>query len=261
MNNLKKLNYSQIKTTYLTACKNNDIDTIKEVLQYMIKHKKEDLFSRLNTGLIVACMNGHLEQVRYFLTSKELSMHANIGVGASFEEPIVKACEYGRLEIIKYLLFSTELSIHADIQKGNFHAFIAACRKNQIEVIDYLFNETNIKDKITIDTIKRGFDIACRNLEVEPIKFLLENTNLKNEIDFNTFISEKFEVALLSKNLEAIRYFIFDLNIEKSIIIEQALKRYPNQEIENWFELKSINRELTNSLIDNKDYKNKKIKI
>jgi hypothetical protein len=264
MNNLeelKDLSVGILRKKHLEACKNNDIETIKCLLLLIEEKHPNDLLSTLNGGLIGACIRDDLELVRYFLTTKDTKINANINVGFGIAaEPIRHACENGHLEIIKYLLTSQELKEHAHIDT-KYSPFVAACRKNQLEVVEYFLNAPEIKDKISKKIIKDGVEIACRNGQVEPIKYLFEKTDLKNEENFHKFLIEIFELALEYKNLEVMRYFVFDLDMDKNNKINKSLKKHPNKEVENWFELKNMNTDLTNELVYSNDNNKKRLKL
>jgi hypothetical protein len=259
MNKLSDLNYGQIRKQYMEACAHNDVVKVKNLLAIIANKHPEDLLPRLNNGLLSACVNGNLELVKYFLTTKDLPINANINVGAGVKEPIRQACENGHIELIEYLLASPELSEHAYIDEKGF-PFIAACRKNQLPVMDFFLNNELTKNQINMEMIKTGIELACRNEQVEPIKYLIEKTNIRQEKDFYSFINLTFELALQYKNIDTIRYFIFDLGIEKNKEIEEILKNQPNEDADKWFELVKINNDLYNELNANKQ-NNKGLKL
>ena len=80
---------------------------------------------KLNKVFINSCQKGHLEIVKYLLTSPELKEHANIH--AQDDLGFRLACNYGHLEIVKYLLTSPDLKEHADIHADNDYGFGWAC--------------------------------------------------------------------------------------------------------------------------------------
>lgn len=69
--------------------------------------------SGTNSFLSSACRMGHLNIVKFLLTSEEVKHHADIH--RYNDEPIQTACQCGQLEIVKYLLESHELEEHANI--------------------------------------------------------------------------------------------------------------------------------------------------
>ena len=100
-------------------------------------------------GFRSACRCGHLEVVKYLLTSAELTEHADIH--AKDDEGFKWACRYGHLEVVKYLLTSPELTEHADIHAQNDEGFIWACEKGHLEVVKCLIIDMNIDKTIHIE--------------------------------------------------------------------------------------------------------------
>jgi hypothetical protein len=95
---------------------------------------------------------------------------------------------------------------------------------------------------------------------LEVIKYLTSSHELKEHIDINKKMDKYFEDALSCNQSDVIRYFIFDLNIEKNKKIEKLFQQYPNPQFESWFNLRDVNKELAQELDGNKP-NNKKNKI
>ena len=53
-------------------------------------------------------------------------------------EQFIDACRDGHLEVVKYLLTSPDLKEHADIHARNDVGFIGACRNGRLEVVKCL---------------------------------------------------------------------------------------------------------------------------
>ena len=67
------------------------------------KYKKLNK-EELNNQFINACKNDDLEIIQYLLARDELTEHADIH--AKDDEAFSWACRYGHLEVVKYLLTS-----------------------------------------------------------------------------------------------------------------------------------------------------------
>ena len=115
-----------------------------------LKEKYKKLNQKeLNDQFIDACDQGHLEVVKYLLTSAELT-HADIH--AENDWGFIWACAKGHLEVVKYLLTSPELTEHADIHAENDGGFICACRNGRLEVVKCLIIDMNIDKTTYIET-------------------------------------------------------------------------------------------------------------
>ena len=107
------------------------------------EYKKLNNDDDLNDCFIDACSNGHLEIVKYLLTSKDLKEHSDIH--ADNDYGFRWACHNEKIEVVKYLLTSDELKEHADIHALNDYGFRWACNNEKIEVVKYLIFDYNIE--------------------------------------------------------------------------------------------------------------------
>ena len=105
---------------------------------------------QLNEVFIDSCEKGHLEIVKYLLTSPDLKEHADIH--AKNDYGFRWACEQGYLEVVKYLLTGTDLKEHANIHAQDDLGFRWACEQGYLEVIKYLIIDMNIDKKNYIET-------------------------------------------------------------------------------------------------------------
>jgi hypothetical protein len=99
----------------------------------------------VDAHFVTMCEKGDFEQVKYWLTSPDVEVHANIH--ADFEGGLISACVMGNLEIVKYLLTSPDLKDHANIHAERDMAFRFAYATYSFpnsptkEVIDYLIKD------------------------------------------------------------------------------------------------------------------------
>lgn len=114
------------------ACFLNDLIELKKLLQEDVS--QEDL----NEVFQMACIYGHLEQVRYLLTSPELSKHADIAYNDY--TGLRCASEQCYVDIICYLIESPELTHHADVHVGNDYIYKEACDVIHVETLEYLLS-------------------------------------------------------------------------------------------------------------------------
>ena len=194
------------------------------------KYNKE----QLNDEFIDACSQGHLEVVKYLLTSAELKKHADIH--AKDDLGFRSACAQGHLDVVKYLLASPELTEHADIHTSN----------------DDVFDGFD------------GFIWACENGHLEVVKYLLTSAELTEHADIHAKDDLGFLWACRCGHLEVIKYLIIDMNIEKTTQIENYLNeakdnKYVQQAIE-LFNTRDLHHQLNENIKDYKE-KVKKIKI
>ena len=155
------------------------------MLTQKLKKKFQQMHKEaLNQSLVEACSYGHLDIVKYLLTSPDLKDHANIHEGD--DESLINACLNGHLEIVKYLLSSPELTEYADIHANNNGTLRLACIYNREAIINYLIFDYRIEltksiehDLIAQDGVLMMFN--KRTLE-EKLQIELQNNTMKNKI-------------------------------------------------------------------------------
>ena len=151
----------------------------------MIKQELKEKYKKLNkeelnNQFINACRDGHLEVVKYLLTSPKLKKHANIH--EEKDSGFRWACEKGRLEVVKYLLTSAELTEHADIHAINDLGFIWACEKGHLEVVKCLIIDMNI-DKTK--HIEKYLNKKTDNKTVQQAIELFNTRDLHHQLNKN----------------------------------------------------------------------------
>ena len=83
------------------------------------------------------------------------------------EQGFTKACANNHLNVVKYLLDNFDYEIF-DFNE----AFVAACGKGSLDVVEFLYAHTSIDDN------NDGFVLACENGHLEVVKYLLDTHKL-----------------------------------------------------------------------------------
>ena len=153
----------------------------------MINKKTIELYKtltqeQLNKVFINSCQKGHLEIVKYLLTSPDLKEHADIH--ADNDYGFRWACSRGQLEIVQYLLTSADLKEHADIHADNDEGFRLACANGQLEIVKYLILDMSIeKTKHIEDYLNKNQDNKCVKEAIELFQISQLNTKLNNDLE------------------------------------------------------------------------------
>lgn len=221
---------------------------------------KNTLFNinSIDDELIFGCGNGKLDIVKYVLTSPELSKHANIHY--ENEAALTMACSHGHIEIIDYLLNSTELEDHSSHDIFKLEIITKAVYDGQLSVIEYFLNHPKFESQAIKSFNNHTLSIAAGQGRLNIIKYILNNPQLKDFSDIHVHKDCPFRSACTNEEIDVIKYFIFDLNIEKSIHINNWLSSKKDAitlEIEQMFNIRDLNQNLNNELSLNKNIKNK----
>lgn len=162
--NLDFGHYSTLNDYFVTACREGDLDEVKRInAKFKPKLKSKNKFIQIAQSIITkiknnnvyldvhhyddrclryACEKGHLEVVRYLLTSDELVEKCNINVENDY--PFRIACMHGHFELVKYLCTSSEFTQHSNIHANNEHGICAAYENNHMDIIKFLVFDMNI---------------------------------------------------------------------------------------------------------------------
>jgi len=236
------------------GCCEVDFNKIKSASKLLAQKNMKFLNNELDEGLIFAAKNSYIQLIKFLLTSEDLDHHAFIHAndGAALDE----ACENGYLDIVKYLLESKELNRHAYL---NSSAFTNACATDQIEVVKYLLTP-KFKNQINMDVIFSGLVQTCRYGSRKSLQYIWENTDVKNSKQLDNNLAAVFGLAYLENHLEVVHYMIFDLYIKKDELVNGYLNTKPNEQVNQWFELRQLNNDLSQDLIKSHSY-NRKVKL
>jgi len=99
--------------------------------------------SNYNKELEAACLNNNLDSVKEILLSNQSKKHKY--AQDFLDDAVFAACMQGHLNIVKYLLESQELIINADIYSYKSRSFKLLAMKNDTEIMEYLIFDYKIK--------------------------------------------------------------------------------------------------------------------
>ena len=219
--------------------------------------------NQLDDEFVNACNKGHLEVVKYLLTSSDLKKHANIH--KTEDSGFILSCRANHLEIVKYLLTSSDLKEHAHIHAQNNAAFIGACIYGALDIVKYLLMSPDLKEHVNIHVDDNlGVRSACWNGHLQLANYLLISSELKEHADIHADNDEAFiNICKYPKNKDdIIQYLIFDYQIEKTKHIELFLIENKKEDIINMFERRDFEKTLQTELKnENEIKKNNKMKI
>lgn len=224
------------------CCEEGDLET----LQRLFSSSAKDVIAHPNTILGFVAERGHLNIIKYLLTSSELKENADIM--SKNDNTFRKACQHGHLELVKYIL-NTPLGRTINFKDSCVDGAIYAAMSGQLDVLKYFLTELPIEFRPSVHCGQdKIFKQAILNGHLNIIQYVLTSNELSEHIDIHTDNDVGFDNALQFKHLDILKYFIFDLNIHKTPYIEESLTRYPNKDVNSYFEMRNLNIDLTENL-------------
>lgn len=163
------------------ACINGNLHILRTIIPQFIHHRHFN--KHINSGFIDACMNGHLDIVRYL--NDHCPQQINFS-GTEAQNTFNNICKYGKIDIIKYLLYQSRQSHIIDSYKNE--GFIHACSSENTEVINFFVIEYELKiNNSILEYLSRTNKNDIISL-FEKTKFkiflknsLLQHSNLNNK--------------------------------------------------------------------------------
>jgi hypothetical protein len=241
----------------------------------------------LVTEVIAACEVGDLDKVKDLIPKVSFQSPYNEKYADS-KKIFIKACLSGNLDIVKFLIdtpySSSTMNYHLFIEEALTDITNTADSKNY-NIIPYLLKEPKLNRPYNLKSIlglligkvllqdNLGLLNAFLNLD-DPINLNVAEWPRQHIVKmgcandgskiikhfFTTPYLEKklcpffaFKEACLKKNSELQRFFIFDLNIEKTEDIFTYIKNGKYDEAEKLFNLRDLNTSLTEELDNPKE--------
>lgn len=256
MQDYSKLTQHELKEKLLNACRQGHHKDLQEMVANGLVENLSlnSIFYQMG---LVACANGRKKIIKYLIESPELKNKINREEYIS--EYFKIACANDHLQVIQYL------ATNPNVNRKNLELLFSiglnhAVRDGRINIVNYFFTE--FKDLILNDNmVKNGAitNTACEYGELEILKYFY-SMNILNKDNIHQNSDQYFLSAYENNKLEVIKYFILDLDMDKTENIKQLLSEKPNKEIDKMFNLRDLNKSLNNNLEINQP-KNKKLKV
>jgi hypothetical protein len=243
-----------------SACFKGHLDIVKYLLASPELKEHADIHFEHDESLQIACNSGHLNVVKYLLTSPDLKEHADIKL-AGGGNPLSGACLHGYLDVLDYLLTSVELKTHADIGVHFDSPLRMACLGDQLKVVEYILT---FPGYATQKRINFAFTEACSYGRKDIVQFLFTTDKIEYRPNIHVKKDDAFAKLMQHEESELLSYLIFDLEIKKNKHIKKYLKENPcnfTNKINDWFNLREVNKQLNKELNATKSNTNKRIKL
>lgn len=184
----------------------------------------ENLQYALTKGFEYVCYNGHLDVVKFLLTSNKLTQNADIHHDDDYAVTLGSFC--GHLDLVRYLLTSKDLKEHANIHARENSPLIWAAQNKQLEVVQYLLESSEIKEHADINlasviTGGNAFMGACDQNAISVVYYLAQREDLDIEKALYTLNHDDKDGFMLAcenheKDTEIVDFIVFEMNFQPS---------------------------------------------
>jgi hypothetical protein len=150
-------------------------------------------------------------------------------------------------------------------QKDINELFIIACRNNDLKQVELLLTSQDIPFNAQINMPDNtgcfGICVASGMGRTNIVKFLATSPKLNEKADIHIDNDNAIISAIFSGNNDLIKFFIIDMNIEKTKNIQEAMEEFDEDNYaKKLFEMRELNKHL-NQTLSISEQPNKKIKI
>lgn len=227
---------------FYKACKNGSLDVVKYMAPLILKNLDQPEIL-LNNGVSAASAGGKLDVVKYLLEPQNLKF--TIDIISYGEYALFLASENGHVEVMDYLLFSEDLEKNVTTNSEEENPFYGACLAGKLNVVEYLLSLSDDVNQISYHKVKKGLNKAFRSGKINIVKYLLEEKLHKKELNLELLAG--FEEAVYRGHLDLIHYCLFDLKLNITENIKEFLEEKPNKQIAIWFKTKELYDELSHN--------------
>lgn len=170
---MSQKNYQNIKISndeFIASCQLGDIAHLSYYAEHLFNDMSKD---KINEGFFEGCKRGQLNVVRYLLTSKEITQHADIQSG--YCRGLLQACTNGHLDIVEYLTTSDELDEKSELffMNPENNVLKLACKEGKQDIVYFLLTNELVRDKLDFHANKdKNFELLWVN-KIENLDFVL----------------------------------------------------------------------------------------
>src|SRR5579875_2680345 len=171
-----------------------------------------------------ACHAGDIKTINEFFSSDKFINGTTI---IQSDVMVIHTIKKEKLDALNFLLNKFQLHYgNTEMVQKAINFSISANSLKSFKLI----TENFLNDVDLIDNLKNGntLRIASRIGQLDTIKYILNNKFLKKHVNIHINGDAIFREALEAKQFDAIKYFIFDLNIEITHDINRMINANPN---------------------------------
>lgn len=224
----KDLDIKEADNYYYNACKENDIESVKYLVQ---NYKDLNLTQDFNRGIResaidVLCKLNHKEIIQYLLEvegRKEIFVTES-GQQLHFSFSLWNIGKYNHLDLLKYVFnfFKNELSTKS-LKDGLRTLLNGASAGGHIEIVDYLLLSEELKVKPNLaDRNYFAFQLATENGHIELVKYYLLNKKLKCRPTVSNYKNHAIRYASWKNHFDLVEYLLTSKELSEHADIHAA---------------------------------------
>jgi len=175
-----KSNIKSLNRSFNNACKNNDLDKVKYLLNSSDLILRPEIHNDNYAGLESASWNGNIEVVKYLLINYDSSEKKLSNLA------LRKAASNNQYGMMSFLLNSEEIPVKANLQEQINTIFLECLYQRKMDMMKHLIFNLNIKNTPLIEKALT----SVTNPITPEVKSWFKNQELQNSLTNELEIKE-----------------------------------------------------------------------
>lgn len=210
-NKFIKMAFNELDHALVSYCAKGDLDVVEYLLTSKELITTADIYTSNNYPLKIACEAGRLDIVKYLLTSKDIESHADIS--ADNDMPLYYAVTENHIDIVQYLCESQELLKHSNFSNNSTLLLNYIVLKDNKDMFAYFYEKYHFDLHQNNDQI---FINACKRDKLNIAEYLIFEQNIEKTPKIYAMIEKIPEVATMFKKRDLHTYINNSLHLKKS---------------------------------------------
>lgn len=224
-------NEKKIINDYLSMCKDGQLDKVKDLFKLLSFSGQTIKYKYLIEGIHISIKNNDKLLLNYLLL--------NIPIEEEFFRIMTYIGRYDNGELLKTLYLNYKEDVDSKIDKSEI--LIAAVENNNIEMVDFLLTNKEIKNPDIHLHYDKALRYACTHEHIEIIKFLLTSEKLKEKANVHAKNDECLIWSFKSEKFKTVNYLLFEYKIKMTDYLNLYVKN--NRELIEYINKNRVNNE------------------
>lgn len=209
-------NEKKVINDYLSMCKDGQLDKVKDLFKLLSLSGKTIKYKYLIEGIHISIKNNDKLLLNYLL------LNIPIEEEEEFFRIMTYIGRYGNGELLKTLYLNYKEDVDSKIEESEI--LIAAVENNNIEMVDFLLTNKEIKNPDIHLHYDKALRYACTHEHIEIIKFLLTSEKLKEKANVHAKNDECLIWSFKSEKFKTVNYLLFEYKIKMTDYLNLYVK-------------------------------------
>lgn len=225
-------NEKKVINDYLSMCKDGKLDKVKDLFKLLSFSGQKIKYKYLIEGIHISIKNKDKLLLNYLLLNIPIEEE-------EFFRIMTYIGRYDNGELLKTLYLNYKEDVDSKIDESEI--LIAAVEKNNLEMVDFLLTNKEIKNPDIHLHYDKALRYACTHEHIDIIKFLLTSEKLKEKANIHAKNDECLIWSFKSEKFKTVNYLLFEYKIKMTDYLNLYVKN--NTELIEYINKNRVNNE------------------